>query len=160
MTAIDQSLMQAAGFTGASAQQAVDSAASRAAINTNQLNLSGEQERRGISESQEASGMLRSSRTNTMLGEQTAGQGNKQQLIDLGLNDTIAGANIDVMQEIARQQAQAEAMAQQRQIFDAEMALKWQELNMDKGSSPIDWGYVAAHGGGSGPHSTVSGRGW
>lgn len=129
MAQIDPALMEAAGFAGASAQQAIGSAQSKAAINTNQLNLGGVQERRGITDSAESSGMLRSTMTNTALGEQTAGQANKQQLIDLGLSDTVTGASIDVMQELAQQQALAESQAQQKAMFDAQMALKWEELN-------------------------------
>jgi hypothetical protein len=131
MAQIDPALMEAAGFTGASAQQAITSGQSKAAINTNQLNLGGVQERRGITDQAESSGMLRSTMTNTALGEQTAGQANKQQLIDLGLNDTVTGASIDVMQELAQQQAAADAQASQKAQFDAQMALQWQKLNLE-----------------------------
>lgn len=131
MAAIDPSLMEAAGFTGASAGQAITSAQSKAAINTNQLNLGGAQERRGITDSAESRGMLRSSMTSRDIGEQTADQNNRQQLIDLGLNDAVTGANIDVMQTLAQQQAEEAAAAQQRTMFDANMALDWQKLNLE-----------------------------
>lgn len=104
MASIDPALMEAAGFTGASAQQRVGSAQSQAAVNTNQNNLGGEQARQGINDAAESRGMLRSTMTSQDLGYQTAEQANKQNLIDLGLSDTMANANIDVMQELARQQ--------------------------------------------------------
>lgn len=149
MATIDPALMEAAGFTGAQAGQAVGSATAKAGVNTNQLNLGGVQERRAISNAAEQRGMLRSSMTNTQLGEQTAEQANKQQLIDLGLNDTIAGAQIDVMQELAQQQAQAEAQAQQRAMFDQQLALKKQELDLKHpGGSQVDWGTISALTGG------------
>lgn len=149
MAQIDPALMEAAGFAGAQAGQAVNSAANKAAINTNQLNLGGVQERRGITDAAESRGMLRSTMTNTQLGEQTADQTNKQQLIDLGLNDTIAGAQIDVMQELAQQQAQQEAQAQQRAMFDAQLALKKQELDLKHpGGSQVDWETINALTGG------------
>lgn len=152
MAAIDPALMEAAGFVGAQAGQAVGSATAKAAINTNQNNLGGVQERRGISNAAEDRGMLRSSMTTTQLGEQSAEQANKQQLIDLGLSDTVAGAQIDVMQELAQQQAQAEAAAQQKAMFDAQMALKWQQLDVDSQGKTyadgIDWDAISGATGG------------
>ena len=163
MASIDPALMEAAGFTGAAAQQAIGSAQAKAAINTNQLNLGGEQERRGITDAAESRGMLRSSMTNTQMGEQTAEQANKAQLIDLGLQDTTTSANIDVMQELAQQQAQAEAQAQEQQMFDANMALKWTQLNMEHPDMPIDWAQVGnlTKGRVTGPATgTSNSRGW
>lgn len=157
MAAIDPSLMEAAGFTGAAAQQAVTSAQSKAAINTNQLNLGGEQERRNITDTAEAGGMLRSSRTNTAIGEQTAEQNNRQQLVDLGLADTTTGANLDVMQELAKQQADAEARNQQQAMFDANMALQWTQLDLESPEGQnVDWNKVSELTGGrvTGPAST------
>lgn len=138
MAQIPDALLEAAGFTGASAAQGITSAQNKAAINTNQLNLGGVQERRGISDSAEQRGMLRSSMTNTQLGEQTAEQSNQQQLIDQGLSDSVTGQSIDVMQELAQQQAQAEAQAYQRQIFDQQMNLKILELNQKTPDRPIN----------------------
>lgn len=141
MAQIDPALMEAAGFAGAAAGQAVGSAQNKAAINTNQLNLGGVQQRRGITDAAESRGMLRSTMTTTQLGEQSAEQANRQQLIDLGLNDTIAGANIDVMRELAQQQAEAEAQAQQRTMFDAQMELEYRKLQLDakKAGAPINY---------------------
>lgn len=144
MAQIDPALMEAAGFAGAAAGQAVGSAQNKAAINTNQLNLGGVQARRGITDAAESRGMLRSTMTNTQLGEQTAEQANKQQLVDLGLSDTIAGAQIDVMQELAQQQAQAEAQAQQRAMFDAQLALKKRELDIQTAKNGGVPDYAAA----------------
>lgn len=159
MPAIDPSLMEAAGFVGAQAQQAVGSAGQRAAINTNQLNQQGMQAREGISNQAEASGMLRSTMTSRNLGYQTSEQANKQQLIDLGLSDTIAGANMDVMQALAQQQLQQEQQAQARQLFDAKMALQWQKLNQSDTGQPIDWQQVSNTTGGAvtGPDSSTRG---
>lgn len=151
MAQIDPALMQAAGFAGAEAQQAVGSAQSRAAINTNQLNLKGEQERRAISDKAEASGMLRSTMTSRDLGYQTAEQSNQQQLIDLGLSDVVAGANIDVMKTLAQQQAEAEQMAAQRAIFDQQMAQEWQKLDIQNPQSESigpDWATINKRTGG------------
>jgi hypothetical protein len=161
MAEINPALMEAAGFAGAQAQQAIGSAQSKAAINTNQLNLGGVQERRNITDSAESHGMLRSTMTNTALGEQTAGQSNKQQLIDLGLSDTVTGANIDVMQQLAQQQAQADAAAQQKAMFDAQMALKWQQLNQEHPDNPINYDEASRIAGRTiSPDSTVTSRGW
>lgn len=157
MAAIDPALMEAAGFVGAQVGQAVNSASAKAAINTNQNQLGGVQERRGITDKAESRGMLRSSMTNTSLGEQTAEQSNQQQLIDLGLSNTVAGGQIDVMQELAQQQAQLEAQAQQKAMFDAQMALNYQELQLqsDKAGKPIDYEAADQTTGGA-----LSRRGW
>lgn len=164
MSALDPALLEAAGFTGASAGQSVNSAQAKGAINTNQLNLQGEQARQGIKDQAESSGMLRSTMTSRDLGYQTADQNNSQQLIDLGVNDTIAGASIDVMQQLAQQQAQQEAQAQQKSMFDAQQALQWQQLDLEarKAGLPIDYEKVSQTTGGkvTGPGSTVSNRGW
>lgn len=143
--AVDPALLEAAGFTGAAAGQQITSAQNKAAINTNQNNLSGVQERRSITDSAEAGGMLRSSRTNTALGEQTAGQANQQGLIDQGLQDSVTGANIDVMQALAQQQAEDMKMAQQKATFDANMALNWAKLDLEskKAGKPIDYGLAS-----------------
>lgn len=162
MAAIDPALMEAAGFAGASAQQQIGSAQSKAAINTNQLNLGGVQERRGISDSAESRGMLRSTMTSEALGEQTAEQSNKQQLIDLGLNDTVTGANIDVMQTLAQQQAEEEAQAQQRAMFDAQMSIQRQKYDIEHPGNNIDYEALSRLTGGrvTSPQSTVANRGW
>lgn len=160
MASIDPALLEAAGFTGASAGNAITSAQSKAAINTNQLNLSGEQERRGISNAAEDRGMLRSTMTTQALGEQSADQTNQQQLIDLGLNNTVTGANIDVMQELAQRQAEEEAMAQQRATFDAGMLLDIQKFQAQNPTFSPDWGTIGKATGGrvTGPDS--SNPGW
>lgn len=157
MAAIDPALMEAAGFVGASAGQAVNSASSKAAIQTNQSNLGGVQERRGITDAAESRGMLRSSMTGTQLGEQAAEQNNQQQLIDLGLSDTIAGSQIDVMQELAQQQVQAEQQAQQRATFDTQLGLQYAQLQLeaDKAGKPIDYEAADRISGGA-----LSARGW
>jgi hypothetical protein len=143
MAAIDPALMEAAGFTGAGAQQRVGSAQAQAAVNTNQNNLAGEQARTGITDSAESRGMLRSSITNRDLGQQTAEQANRQNLIDLGVSDTLANANIDVMQELARQQAQ------QMQISNT--------ISQAEAQTPtIDWAALAARG--ITPNSTTGGN--
>lgn len=154
MSGIDPSLMQAAGFVGAQAQQAVGSATQKAAINTNQLNQSGEQARQGITDQAEASGMLRSSFTNRDLGYQTAEQANKQQMIDLGVNDTIAGANMDVMQALAQQQLQQQAQAQAAQMFDASLALKYQQLQQSGGMPDYEKLSQLTGGAVTGPNSS------
>lgn len=162
MAQIDPALMEAAGFVGAQAGQAVGSAQAKAAINTNQLNLGGVQERRDISNTAEDRGMLRSSMTNTQMGEQTADQANRQQLIDLGLSDTVAGAQIDVMQELAQQQAQAESQASQRAMFDAEYALKVEQLKAEHPEANIDYEFLKSKTGGrvTGPTSANSSNWW
>jgi len=160
MAQIDPALMEAAGFAGASAQQQIGSAQSKAAINTNQLNLQGEQARTGISNAAESRGMLRSTMTNTALGQQTAGQSNQQQLIDLGLNDTVTGANINVMQQLAQQQAQAEAQAQQRSMFDQQLSIEKQKYDLEHPGNNIDYGMASQIAGTQiSPNSTVN-RGW
>lgn len=158
MGAIDPSLMEAAGFVGAQAQQAVGSANQRGAIQTNQLNMGGQQERQGITDQAESSGMLRSSRTQADLGMQSADQGNRQQLIDLGVSDTLAGANLDVMQALAKQQLQQEQAAQGRQLFDASMALQWQKFQQQAGQ-PIDYDETSrvTDGAVTGPNSNFYG---
>lgn len=143
MSGIDPALLEAAGFTGAGAQQRVGSAQAQAAVNTNQNNLGGEQARQGINDSAESRGMLRSTMTSQDLGYQTAEQANKQNLIDLGVSDTMAMANIDVMQELARQQAQQ--MQISNTISQAEMATPF-----------IDHAALAARG--ITPQSTTQGN--
>jgi len=162
MAAIDPALMEAAGFAGASAQQAVGSAQSKAAINTNQLNLGGVQERRGIADAAESRGMLRSSMTNTQMGEQTAEQANKQQLIDLGLSDTVTGANIDVMQTLAQQQAQDEQMAQQRAMFDASNTLAIEKMKLEHPDYTPDYATLSRLTGGrvTGPNTPGAASNW
>lgn len=162
MAAIDPALLEAAGFTGASAAQNIGSAQQKAAINTNQLNLAGQQERRGLSAAAEARGMLRSSMTTKSLAEQSAEQTNKQQLIDLGLADTIAGNQLSVMQELAQQQAQQEAMAQQRAMFDAQMQLRQIQLDLENPEGTgIDYEKASQIAGAPISNtSTVRNRGW
>lgn len=120
----DAAARSKAGFVGLKATNDIDSASQRGAVNQAQLGLSGEQERFKVNSSFEDRGMGNSSQRMTALGWQAADQANRGTLLDIGVNDAVNGANVDVMQELARQSADATALAEQRRQFDQEFAVK------------------------------------
>lgn len=141
----DPNLLSAAGFTGAAAQNKINSSTAQGAIQQSQLGLSGEQQRTQINSAAEDRGMYNSSQRARDLGWQSAEQQNKSQLIDLGVQSDVNDANLSVAQELAQQQVQAQQLAQQKALFDQEMLLKQAQLYKETGGGPLDYGAINSY---------------
>lgn len=70
-------------------------------IGTDDLNASGEQERRGISDSQEDRGVYRSGQTLRRLGEQEASQGRRRSAIELAASGQLGDIESNLLQTLA-----------------------------------------------------------
>jgi hypothetical protein len=141
-------LLTAAGFTGAAGAASIDMAQRKAAIGKAQLGLEGEGKREDINTDHEDRGMYNSGHRETAIARQQGGEQSESALLDLGVGETVDKAHLSAMEEIARTQLAAEALVEQRRMFDENMALQRQQLAREAGP-PIDTAGAAAAAGSS-----------